>query len=127
MRNGKERGFFSRGKGHEQITTEPKSIAKFVGKPSSLDGQYAICVGATERGMWAMDLLVLSITRAQGRLSELEDVSAVCIQRDYLPRSVRCSGCSGESGLPAIRDVGLSVGEIDKLKMRRDALNRYVW
>ena len=51
LRDGKDKGFFSRGMGpHEKIRTDPNNVATFAGKPSCFDGQYAICVGGHGEG-----------------------------------------------------------------------------
>ena len=47
--NGKP-GFFSDVGGHQRITVNPTEIAKFVGKPSCLDGQYGICIQVKGKG-----------------------------------------------------------------------------
>ena len=40
-----QRGFISRGLGHEKITNTVDNFAIFEGTPSCLDGDYAICLG----------------------------------------------------------------------------------
>ena len=49
-----ERGFFSHGSGHEVITVVKELIARFVGKPSCLDGQYGICIHVEGKGAGAV-------------------------------------------------------------------------
>ncbi|KAM0794132.1 hypothetical protein BDR22DRAFT_827231 [Usnea florida] len=43
-------GFFSDVSGHQRIAVNPTEIAKFVGNPSCLDGQYGICIQVKNKG-----------------------------------------------------------------------------